>query len=160
MSDYIDDPTHTRVGGDMTFGHGGRDFQVDNPVAVAQAVLTRLLLFVNEWYLNLREGTPWFEEVLGHAYRGGIPDAAIRARIVGTPFVTRLYDFASNWNPSTRVYTVSAKVITAFGQITEAPAGALMSPTGSLVIPLPTVPVPCPDNLSEIPMATPRALLR
>lgn len=158
MSDHLSNPV--RVGGDYCFGHSSRDFQVDNPVAVAQAILTRLRLFMGEWFLNLNEGTPWFQEILGHPYRGGIPDAVIRQRITGTPYVTQLYDYASSWNSATRIYTVSAKVFTAFGQIQTAPPGSLMSPNGSLVIPLPVVPVPCPENLSPAPLAAPRALLR
>ena len=40
LADNLADPL--KVGGDMTFGRGGQCFLVDNPTAVAQAVLTRL----------------------------------------------------------------------------------------------------------------------
>lgn len=158
MSDHLADPA--RVGGDMTFGHGGRDFAVDSPTSVAQAILTRLLLFMGEWFLNTNDGMPWFQEVLGHPYRSGIPDAAIRQRIIGTPYTTQLLDYRSNYSSANRILTVSAKVFTAFGQVTRAPVGALMTPSGDLVIPLPIVPVPCAESLSPLPIAAPLARLR
>lgn len=124
------------TGGDMTFGRGARNFLVDSPLAVAQAVLTRLKLWQGEWFLDLAAGTPWLQQVLGKPRGPGSPDAAIRARITGTPFVTRLTDYASSYTATTRSFTVSGKITTAFGPVTVAPAGALMSPSGALVMPL------------------------
>lgn len=132
LSDNLADPE--RVGGDMCFGHGAADFLVDDPAAVAQAVLTRLQLWAGEWWLNLAEGTPWLQQILAHPPGGNVPDSAIRARILGTPFVTGLTDYASFYDPTTRSFTVSAKVTTAFGAVTSAPPGAAISPSGALVI--------------------------
>lgn len=125
-----------RVGGDMTFGRGPLDWLVDNPTAVAQAVLTRLKLWQGEWFLNLDEGTPWMQQILGHAARGGVPDAAIKGRILSTPYVTQVTDYASSYEPTDRSFVVSCQVYTAFGLVTNAPPGALISPTGQLVMPL------------------------
>lgn len=86
--------------------------------------------------LNLQEGTPWLQSILGHPAGGNVPDSAIRARIVQTPFVTRLIDYSSTYTPGDRNFTVSCKLFTAFGQVTQAPAGALISPSGALVMPL------------------------
>ena len=122
--------------GDMTYGRGNQDFLVDSPLAVAQAVFTRLSLWQGEWFLDLQAGTPWLQQVLGKPRGPGSPDAAIRARITSTPFVTRLYDYASSYNSTNRNFTVSGKITTAFGPVTVAPAGALMSPRGALVMPL------------------------
>jgi hypothetical protein len=124
------------VGGDMMFGHGGRDFLVDSPTAVAQAVLTRLKLWQGEWYLNLQAGTPWMQRVLGFSPGTGIPDSVVRQRILTTPYVTDMTDYTSSFNSTSRVFAVSCKLYTAFGQVTRAPNGALMSPSGNLVLPL------------------------
>jgi len=149
LDDNLRDPQ--AVGGDMLFGRGSAniyphntDFLVDSPAAVAQCVLTRLRLWAGEWFLNRLEGTPYMQEILGHPYRTGIPDSAIRGRILGTPFVTYIEDYASSWNPTNRVFAVSCRVYTQFGVVTHAPAGAIMSPSGALVIPLQT-------SLSEAP---------
>jgi hypothetical protein len=133
---------------DMMFGRGGYNFLVDNPTAVAQSVLTRLQLWMGEWWLDLNAGTPWLQQVLGKPRGPGSPDAALRARISGTPFVTRLYDYASSSNTTARTFTVSCKVNTAFGPVLVAPAGALISPTGALVMPL---------SLPAVPGVTDRA---
>ena len=101
---------------DMRFGNGGLDFFTDSPAAVAQRILTRLELWMSEWYLDITDGTPWLQQILGKPVAPGSPDQAIRERIVGTPYVTKLIDYASSWNPTDRSFTVGAKVDTAFGQ--------------------------------------------
>ena len=118
---------------DMTFGRGGLDFIVDTPEAVAQSIYTRMCLWQEEWYLNLSDGMPWLQQVLGQPPHAGA-DAAIRARIATTPYVTRLYDYASYYDSGQRTFTVSCKVITAFGQVITAPPGAEISPSGALVM--------------------------
>ena len=51
--------------GDYAFGRGGADMHADTPEAVGQAVLTRLRLFAGEWFVDLKEGTPYVPGVLG-----------------------------------------------------------------------------------------------
>ena len=136
----------------MLFGHGIRDFLIDSPTTVAQAILTRLRLWAGEWFLNLNEGMPYLQQILGHAPSGNIPDSAIRATIQGTPYVEYVTDYASYWASSARSFTVSCKVYTSFGPITHAPTGALISPSGALVLPLRLHP-------AAPPLAPPRASL-
>jgi hypothetical protein len=143
------------VGGDMTFGRGGFNFLVDNPTAVAQAVLTRLNLWMGEWFLNRQSGTPWLQQILGHSPARGLPDAAIRARILGTPFVTRMESYSSEYNSTYRTFVVSCQLYTAFGQVTTAPAGAMMTPTRAILMPLALTPpqqaLPLPAPLRALP---------
>jgi hypothetical protein len=133
---------------DFTFGRGIQNFLIDSPSAVAQAIYTRLCLWTGEWWLDLSEGTPWLQQVLGKPRQpGSSPDTAIRARILGTPYVTRMTNYASAFNPTNRSWTVSCVVFTAFGPVTTAPAGATISPSGALVMqlgapPLAAAPVP------------------
>lgn len=119
----------------MNFGHGRNDFLIDSPLAVAQAVYTRLCLWQGEWWLNLQEGTPWMQQILGHRY-SNVPDGALRSRILSTPYVTRMEDYASNFDPASRHFSVSCKLFTAFGQVTQAPTGTTITSTGALVMPL------------------------
>ena len=67
---------------------------------------------------NLPDGTPWMQQILAHPPTTNA-DAVIRARIVGTPFVIRLYDYASYLRSDDRTFTIICKVITAFGEVTE-----------------------------------------
>jgi hypothetical protein len=122
-------------GGDMTFGRGAADFIADTPQAVAQAIYTRLLLFQGEWFLDVADGTPWYQQILGKPRGPGSYDATLRARIAGTPFVTRLTNYASSYNPTSRTLTVGCTVDTSFGAVAvqvpiSLPAAAL--PTNQL----------------------------
>ncbi|SUP81231.1 Uncharacterised protein [Yersinia pseudotuberculosis] len=51
--------------GDYTFGQGDNTFLIDSPEAVAQAVKTRFELWRGQWFLDLTEGTPYIQSVLG-----------------------------------------------------------------------------------------------
>lgn len=165
LSDNLTHPN--RVGGDMNFGRGIENFLQDNPTAVAQAILTRLRLWQGEWFLNLQEGVPYLQQILGHAPSGNVPDSAIRATILGTPFVQHMTDYASSWASTARTFSITCKVYTAFGPVTRAPSGALISPSGALVIPLQAHPAVLqahpmtpqePPELPRLPVPTRRAL--
>lgn len=92
----------------------GFPFMVNTPDCVAQAVLTRLLLWRGEWFLDTREGTPYMQDILGHNTNY---DFEIQARILGTPGVTELINYSSNID-STRNLTVNAQIQTVYGQVT------------------------------------------
>lgn len=103
--------------GDMTFGRGQANFYRDVPEAPAQAVKTRLLLRLGEWFLDTSDGTPWNEEVLGK-HTAGTRDAALRERIVGTEGVSSLDSFNSTFDPNTRRFSVDAVISTVYGPVT------------------------------------------
>lgn len=101
--------------GDYSFGAGKRNFLVDSPACVGQAVLTRLLLFTDEWFLDLDEGTPYKEQILGN---NTIPtyDIAIRERILRTQGVTGIAKYSSTFNSVSRSVAVQATIDTQYGQ--------------------------------------------
>lgn len=104
-------------GGDYTFGQGGAQFLVDSPDAVAQAVATRLSLASGDWFLDVTEGTPYATDILG-AGTATRYDQALRQRILDTPGVAALVDYASTLDRSTRKLTVAATVSTVYGNAT------------------------------------------
>ncbi|MBB3811469.1 hypothetical protein [Pseudochelatococcus contaminans] len=103
--------------GDMVFGNGGDSFYHDVPDAPAQAITTRLKLGLGEWFLDLKDGTPWKTRVLGK-YTGFTRDPMLRSRILKTQGVKSLDAYSSSVNVDTRRFEVSATVSTAYGQIT------------------------------------------
>jgi hypothetical protein len=113
--------------GDFTIG---QPFLVNSPQAVGQAVLTRLKLWLGEWFLNTADGTPYYTQVLGERY-GKSPDAAIKARILGTPGVTSLVAYSSTFvGGSARMLTVQTVVQTQYS-VTPIPINiALVVPVG------------------------------
>jgi hypothetical protein len=89
-------------------------FLVNSPTCVAQAVLTRLLLYQGEWFLDITDGTPWDQNILGKQYNN--PDIYVKQRILGTPGVTAIVSYTSTFSGPSRAYTVSAVLDTQYGQ--------------------------------------------
>jgi hypothetical protein len=102
---------------DMTFGASERNFFVDDINGVAQSVLTRLRLWVGEWFLNTSAGTPYSQAMLGTNKQDTIAPA-MRERILGTPGVTEIVTFELLKNETTRAVTILATINTQFGTTT------------------------------------------
>jgi hypothetical protein len=100
--------------GDMVFGNQQADFYRDKPEAVAQAVWTRLRLWVGEWFIDVTEGTPYQQAALG-TNKSKTIEPAIRARILGTEGVTSIESFDMIVDPDNRVTSIYAVINTAYG---------------------------------------------
>lgn len=103
--------------GDMLFGNEQADFWRDVPEAPAQAVMTRLRLWVGEWFLDVTQGTPYQQAILG-AQTAETVEPAIRRRILGTDGVTTIESFNMVKNPDQRRVTINAVVNTEYGAAT------------------------------------------
>lgn len=99
--------------GDYTFGQGSANFWIDSPQGVAQSVLTRLLLWEGEWFLDQTSGTPYSQEILGYGTKS-LYDLAIRARVLATDGVTEIVSYSSSVNPVNRQLTVEMEIMTQF----------------------------------------------
>lgn len=102
--------------GDYTLGSGA-DFLKSSPETVAQAVRTRLQLWKGEWFVDTSDGTPYLQDVLGKRLQRGNPDSIIKQRILGTPGVTEIVDYSSNFDGDARVFSITATINTAFGAV-------------------------------------------
>ena len=105
---------------DYTFGKG-KDNYLTGVDAVAQAVKTKLLLFLTEWWEDQNDGLPLWQKILGVPGAGNNKknvDRLIQARILEVPYVTNVYNISSSYNASTRAYEFSARIDTAFGSLT------------------------------------------
>lgn len=91
--------------GDYSFGQGGRNFLVDTPATVAQAVQTNLLLHAGEWYLDLLSGMPWETQVLGK-YTNSLYDNAVKSQILSTEGVTQIVSYNSFLDANARTLTI------------------------------------------------------
>lgn len=101
--------------GDYSFGGGASNFLRDTPEAVGQAVLTRLRLWVGEWFANTADGTGWSTQVLG---RGTdlLYEQMIRDRILDTQGVTEIVDLTSQHDAATRKLSIQTTIDTIYGQ--------------------------------------------
>jgi hypothetical protein len=112
--------------GDYLTGHGTADFYYNQPEAVGQAVLTRMLLFEGEWFLDLGEGTPWGGFPLNQEVvrRGQIlgantrltRDVALQTRALGTRGLSSIANYGSQVDPNTRRFGVQMSINTIYGQ--------------------------------------------
>ncbi len=82
---------------------------------IAQTVTTRLKLFLAEYFRNITDGTPWFEQILGKGTSLQSKEAALKNRIVRTEGVIQLVSFETDFDLPTRTYIVNAGILTAFG---------------------------------------------
>lgn len=103
--------------GDMTFGHGGLDFLVNSPAAVAQAVLTALKLIAGEWFLDITAGVPYATEILGNVSQA-TADLAVRTAMLNVQGVTEIVSYSSSL--ALRKLTVAATLNSQYGQVNVA----------------------------------------
>jgi hypothetical protein len=97
--------------GDYRFGE---PFLRDSPAVVAQAAMTRLLLWQGEWFADTSDGTPYARNILGVTAQLH-PDVYIKQRILETPGVNAIVTYASLLNPVTRRLSVTAQLDTVYG---------------------------------------------
>ena len=57
--------------GDYSFGNNSNDF-IEGNEALAQAVKTRILLFYREWWEDLNNGIPMFQNIVGQVNASNI----------------------------------------------------------------------------------------
>ncbi len=99
---------------DYTFGNGQLDFYRDVPEAVAQSVMTRLLLWLGEWFLDINEGTPYMQGILGK-YSKSTADVTIQDRVLTTPKVVDIQNYESIKDPENRSLSVQFDLDTIYG---------------------------------------------
>jgi hypothetical protein len=85
---------------------------------IEQTIRTRLRLFLGEYFRDITDGTPWFEQILGKGTSQSAREAALRNRIARTPGVIRLTSFSTDYDISSRKLTVKVGVLTTFGIMT------------------------------------------
>lgn len=87
-------------------------FLADSVECVLQAVKTRLLLWLGEWFLDTTDGTDWSGKILGENTRGTY-QREIKARILDTPGVTQITRI--DFQLADRALSVQATVSTVYG---------------------------------------------
>lgn len=103
--------------GDYSFGKGQQNFTFGT-YAVSQAIKTRLLLLKGEWWENLKEGLPLFQDMLGSSGSDEniyIVDSLIKERIIKTPGVLEIKNFESRVEK--RQYSFFCTVVSKYGPV-------------------------------------------
>ena len=99
--------------------------------AVRQAILTRLRLFLGEWWENINLGLPVFQSMLGQLGSQRVQAAislAIQTQIEAVPYVSSAYNIQTAFDNGR--FTFSAAAQTAFGPVVVTNVPALASSLG------------------------------
>lgn len=91
---------------------------VKDGAETVQSVRSRLLFYLNEWFLDEFAGVPYFQEVFTKPANLANIESILKAKIVATDGVERLTKFAMDYEGnSTRRLTVAFSAITTYGEI-------------------------------------------
>lgn len=101
---------------DWTFGKGRNNY-LSGKKAVMANIKTRLQSFLGDCFFALADGIDWFT-LLGSHDQISI-ELAISACILNTPDVTGRQALTTNLNPKTRQLTITYRVATIYGTITD-----------------------------------------
>lgn len=92
---------------------------VDGVGAIVQNIRIRLQFFLGEWFLDLREGLPYFQEILVKGPNLGRVRALFRAAILETPGVSLVDLLDLDLDAPTRVLTVTFRATLDDGTIID-----------------------------------------
>lgn len=82
----------------------------DNEEAHAQHIKQRLLMITGEWFLNMSDGLPWFDGILGKPQDVSTVENLLKFRIVESPGVRELLAFDMGGADAERTLNVSFTV--------------------------------------------------
>jgi hypothetical protein len=91
---------------------------VEEAAETVQHVRSRLLFYLEEWFLDLGAGTPWFQQILKKPVNLANVEAIIKNRILNTAGVQRLTAFTMDYEgASIRTLSVAFSAETVYGSI-------------------------------------------
>lgn len=100
--------------GDYLFGNSLSDFYINEPAVVGQNVETRLLLWLGEWYLDISQGTPYMQGILGK-YSQEQADTIIQDEVLSTDGVVGIQNYQSIFDPDNRQLSINFNLDTIYG---------------------------------------------
>ena len=77
--------------------------------SVRQSLIQRIRLFRGEWFLDLSEGVPYYEDILKKKPDIYVVDAAFKATILETPGVIELVEYELDYSKVDRTLSLSFK---------------------------------------------------
>ena len=83
--------------------------------ATAQSVAARLKMFLGESAVDITQGTPWFQSILGKTPQD-VAEATIKQRIITTPGVAQIRRFSFSPDLTARALNISATVVSETGE--------------------------------------------
>lgn len=88
---------------------------IDGIEAIQQNLGQRLKTFLGEYFLDIRIGLPYFQEIFKKKFNPIVVDTAFKREIIYTEGVIELISFNLEINNATRVLNLNTKVLTTDG---------------------------------------------
>lgn len=88
--------------------------------AIEQTINTRLKLFSSEYWRDVSDGTPWITSILGKNNSTNTlqsKSVLLKNRILNTDGVVSILDWTSDFDYTTRKFTITATILTEYGTI-------------------------------------------
>ncbi|MDA9008634.1 hypothetical protein N9K16_01595 [Alphaproteobacteria bacterium] len=101
----------------------GRSGRLTDLEQVAQRVKTRLLMFKEEWFLDEREGMPWFQDILVKPMDQGFVESEMKRIILETEGVEKLTTFSLDYDSIERRLEVEFSAESIYGSLVEVELG-------------------------------------
>ena len=96
----------------------GKFKTVEDGAEVVQHVRTRLQFYMEEWFLDIKAGTPYFQQIFTKPANLANIESILKTRILGTPGVEKLINFSLDYEgASVRRLSVSFSAETTYGSI-------------------------------------------
>ena len=92
---------------------------VEGTEALEQEIRVRLLWWRAEWFLDLRQGVPYLEQLLGKGVSAATIRSVLRAEIEAVPGVVSVPAIEIDLDGMTRFATVSIEVLAENGETLE-----------------------------------------
>ncbi len=118
------------AGGDLEIGTDGDLIIVTGIDAIAQHLRIRLQFFRGEWFLDTRQGIPYFEEVLIKAPDLNVVQSLLREAIRETPGVISITSFELDFDGVTRKLSLNSDALTTEGPLRFTEDFVIPSPAG------------------------------
>lgn len=80
-----------------------------------QRLKQSLLFFMGEWYLDITDGVPYYQEILKKGPDQITVESVLKQAIIETPEVTKLLSFDPQYTNAGRLYRLDFKVDTVYG---------------------------------------------
>ena len=99
------------------FLEDGQIHRIDDGAEVVQEVRSRLLLYLDEWFLDTSVGVDYFGVIFVKPVDLSLVESELKSAIIDTENVSELISFELDFNSITRLLSVAFEAETTFGVI-------------------------------------------
>lgn len=96
---------------DLIINSDGKFERITGSNEVVQRIDVALNHYIEEYFLNIPNGVPWYEKILGAKGGSSKISNILRMKLLKVPGVVQIVSFSVVYNGATRAYTVSSRVL-------------------------------------------------